>query len=246
MPSSRDSSRTLLVGNLTTKALAEAVESDLKRTFGKFDTVAECEVLRDEAGISRGFAFVRLREARNAERAKAELDGTRFAGSAAVKVRWALSTATLFVGDLAPTVTADVLREAFRQFGNVIDCRIESEPPELGGASKLYGFVEYSKRAVAAKVRSTGRRAPPHRPHRAPPACARSLSLPLLACLVPHPHPHAGAAAALGQPLHHRQLASACARRVCCRERRRPRGRAGAALFTMAYIIMYIITHDTT
>uniref|UniRef100_A0A7S2C8J7 RRM domain-containing protein n=1 Tax=Haptolina brevifila TaxID=156173 RepID=A0A7S2C8J7_9EUKA len=143
--------RALFVGNLPDANPVE-LEAALNRVFGQYDVVQECEVLTDKSGISRGFAFVQLATGSKAERAKAALDGTKLLSGGPIKVRWALDAATLYVGDLAPTVTADVLREAFRQFGNVVECRVEKEPAELGGRSKLFGFIEYSKRHVAAKV----------------------------------------------------------------------------------------------
>ena len=151
MASSRHGVRFLVVGNLPDQA-PQDLEAALTQVFSRYDQVHECEVLQDNEGTSRGFAFVRLASTAKAEQAKAELDGSQLGAGGPIKVRWALDSATLFVGDLAPTVTADVLREAFRQFGNVVDCRVERDPPELGGKSKLYGFVEYSKRTVAAKV----------------------------------------------------------------------------------------------
>jgi len=149
--------QTLLVGNLPVATPAE-LTSLLKEQFGRFAEVVECEVLEDDAGDSRGYAFVRLRPSRKAEEAKAELDGKHLrprpesSNERPMKVRWSLDTATLYVGDLAPTDQVEKLREAFAQFGNVVDCRIEREPDELGGASRLYGFVEFSKRTVAARV----------------------------------------------------------------------------------------------
>ena len=43
-------------------------------------------------------------------------------------------------------------RQAFQQFGDVVSCRLEREPRERGGQSKGYGFIEYNRRGVAAKV----------------------------------------------------------------------------------------------
>ena len=42
--------------------------------------------------------------------------------------------------------------QAFQQFGDVVSCRLEREPRERGGHSKGYGFIEYNRRGVAAKV----------------------------------------------------------------------------------------------
>jgi len=148
---------TLFVSGLPARPPTE-LESHLRRAFGQFEEVIECEVLRrDGEDVARGFAFVRLRDGRRTEEAKAALDGThllpRSSGAdAPLRVRWALDTSTLHVGDLGPSVTTQVLKDAFGQFGTVVSCRVETEPTELGGAPKLCGFVEFSKRSVAAKV----------------------------------------------------------------------------------------------
>ena len=34
----------------------------------------------------------------------------------------------------------------------MVSCRLEREPRERGGQSKGYGFIEYNRRGVAAKV----------------------------------------------------------------------------------------------
>ena len=146
---------TMLVGNLPALTPVE-LESLLKERFEEFTTVMECSVLQDEEGSSRGFAFVRLGNGYKAEEAKCALDGKHLrppnGDERPIRVRWALDTNTLFVGDLAPCTTEAKLREAFSQFGSLVDCRIEREPAEYGGASRCYGFVEFSKRTVAARV----------------------------------------------------------------------------------------------
>ena len=59
-----------------------------------------------------------------------------------MKVRWSLDKATLWVGDLDASVTTEVLRAAFTQFGNVLACRVIRKPEELGFAHQGFGFVD--------------------------------------------------------------------------------------------------------
>ena len=157
-PARKGDKLTLLVGHLPPALTPSELESLLRSRFGEFGELRELEVLTDSKGGSRGFAFVRLQRGRDTARAKVALNGTHLrppppsTDERAMRVRWSLDTATLFVGDLSADVQAEKLREAFAQFGNVVDCRIERAPDELGGASRLYGFVEFSKRAVAARV----------------------------------------------------------------------------------------------
>jgi RNA recognition motif-containing protein len=149
---------TLLVGNLPPLP-PPTLTTLLHSAFSQFEEVLECDVLTDEAKTSRGFAFVRLRDARKTELAKAGLDGThlrppheRSVDERPMCVRWSLDRATLFVGDLDPGVKAETLQAAFSQFGNVLSCRIDRQPEELGHGSKGCAFVEFSQRSVAAKV----------------------------------------------------------------------------------------------
>ena len=147
--------QTLLVGNLPSAA-PEELEAQLRRAFKPYGNLVECEVLVDAFhGHSRGYAFMRLHERRQAERAKRELDGTLMSvgtDERLVRVRWSLDTHTLCVSDLGPDITAQILQDAFEQFGHVVSCRLEHEPDEFGGHSKLFGFVEFSSRAIASKV----------------------------------------------------------------------------------------------
>ena len=141
---------------------AQLQVDELRNAFQQHGEVEELEVLRDGqpngkiAGGSRGFAIVKMRSTISASRAKAALDGTRAGRPGCtigpIKVRFAIDRATLVIHNLGPNVKTPELREAFAQFGNVIECRVEHDPPELGGRSKGFGFVEFAKRAIAARV----------------------------------------------------------------------------------------------
>lgn len=54
----------------------------------------------------------------------------------------------LFLGNLPHTATEDELREIFSEFGNIVDLRVHSKPPKVGGppgarAPPNYGFITY-------------------------------------------------------------------------------------------------------
>jgi polyadenylate-binding protein len=176
-PSRKGLRTTLFVANLPDAPPAN-LEDALGALFAQHAPVVSCEVLCDEeTRRSRGFGFVRLGAPEAAEAAKAALDGSRWiheklgappSTGGALKVRWALDTSTLYVADLAPSVTDDALRDAFRQFGDVLSCHVERYAPELGGHSKRFGFVEFSRPSVAAKARAPRRPLAGARPPRAP------------------------------------------------------------------------------
>lgn len=45
-----------------------------------------------------------------------------------------------------------LVTQAFQQFGDIVSCRLVLEPRELGGRSQCYGFIQFGRRTVAAKV----------------------------------------------------------------------------------------------
>jgi len=69
----------LFVGNLSW----DAVEDDLQELFGKAGTVTEVAVMRDRfTGRARGFAFVSMSSAEEANEAIRQLEGQEFMGRA--------------------------------------------------------------------------------------------------------------------------------------------------------------------
>ena len=65
------------VGNLSFQTSSE----DLERAFGEFGTVQSANLIEDrETGRSRGFAFVEMSSAEEAQRAIAALNGKEFDG----------------------------------------------------------------------------------------------------------------------------------------------------------------------
>ena len=131
-----------------------SLTSSLSSSDALAPLVCRCEVLRDGSGGSRGWAFVRLQDARDTEHAKRELDGTSLSlptgragsseppkeggpGKPGLLVRWSLDKHTLCVRDLGPGVTDQQLQDAFEQFGNIVSCRVEKTPPEFHSRSKV-------------------------------------------------------------------------------------------------------------
>ena len=71
--------RKLYVGNLP----FETTETDLQELFGSTGSVATVHLVRDrETGRARGFAFVEMTEARDAETAISQLNGAELNGRA--------------------------------------------------------------------------------------------------------------------------------------------------------------------
>ena len=208
---------TLFVGNLPPHLKREEQEAQLRRAFERVagkGNVTECEVISDDDGASRNFAFVRLQS--NAEEAKSKLDNTLItSGGLPIKVRWSLDTATLFVCDLGPDVTEETIRQAFHQFGTVVSCRLEKDPAELGGGSRCRAFGALPSRRMRAHALI----------HPTPRASATpDAHCPLVACasrILEALDGRKGPAAPFPQPLLARPIAAAGASRICPRRRAR-------------------------
>jgi len=136
----------LFVGNFSESASTD----EIRQLFAKYGEVSECEVLVRKNGESRGMAFVKMRRSQDAQAAKEQLEGFLL-NSWALKVRWALDTATLWVGDLAPDISEEALHNAFKQFGDLVSVRL-SRTSGTRGSSMGHAYVEFGKRTVAAKV----------------------------------------------------------------------------------------------
>jgi len=139
----------LFISNLPngfgTAELRRVVMDRLDHT-GAASAITECEVLRG------GIGFVEFESAGAAQAAKRALEYMPSIHDHALKVRWALGRAVLLVSDLSENVKQDELREAFKQWGDVLSCRVVHASAEEGGKSLGYGYVEYVQRSIAVKV----------------------------------------------------------------------------------------------
>jgi len=137
----------LFVGNLS----SDVTEEDLRREFGRYGEISECMLQqpKEDAGSRAHFAFIKFDYRANAERAKRELHGKSLK-SREIDIRWAHSNSTLWVGDLSPAVTNELLREAFAQWGEVERAVVVTDV--LSRKSKGYGFVEFASRRIALDV----------------------------------------------------------------------------------------------
>ncbi|VDP03832.1 unnamed protein product [Soboliphyme baturini] len=98
----------LFVGNLPN----ELKEDELRDLFTQYGEVAECFL------SGKGFAFIRMDTRANAEVAKELLDGFGLKGRA-LRVRFATHGAAIRVKELSPSVSNELLYQAFSIFGDV-------------------------------------------------------------------------------------------------------------------------------
>ncbi len=132
----------LYVGNLSWGT----TEASLSEAFAQAGTVVSASIPLTSMGKSRGFGFVEMESAEEAEAAiqmwnGKELDGRELrvneAGQA--PAGGTVNNAKLFVGSLAWSTTEDGLRDAFSQAGTVVSAAI---PLNEQGKSRGIGFVQ--------------------------------------------------------------------------------------------------------
>ncbi|XP_064629511.1 non-POU domain-containing octamer-binding protein-like isoform X2 [Lineus longissimus] len=128
----------LFVGNIQ-----DMEEEDFKKMFEAFGEISEVYLNK-----GRGFGFIRLDTRHNAEAAKDALDGTTRKGRT-LRVRFATHGAALKVRHLAPSVSNELLEEAFSKFGQVERAIVIVDDR---GRSTGEGIVEFARKPGAQKA----------------------------------------------------------------------------------------------
>jgi len=116
-------------------------EEQLKEPFDQYGAIS-VEIKRDRTtGYSLGYGFAQFRTKKDAAEAKKGLYKAVIGGRA-IRLGWAQKNTNLFVGDLDPSVTTEMLREAFAKFGPIYK-------EETFVKHRNYGFVRYKHRKHA-------------------------------------------------------------------------------------------------
>ncbi|PWA89221.1 RNA-binding (RRM/RBD/RNP motifs) family protein [Artemisia annua] len=151
-PSSHEEIRTLWIGDLP----YWADENYLHSWFAATNEVLSIKVIRNKAtGLPEGYGFVEFASHSTAERVLQSYNGTQVPGTELTfRLNWASSGVgerrpdagpehSIFVGDLAPDVTDNLLQETFRtQYPSVRGAKVVTDPNT--GRSKGYGFVKFA------------------------------------------------------------------------------------------------------
>ncbi|XP_069749937.1 RNA-binding protein lark-like [Narcine bancroftii] len=125
----------IFVGNLS----RYCSPAELRAMFEKYGEVSECEVVRN-------YAFVHMEKLSQATRAIKALHRASVRGAhitvGVANARKRSSTAKVFVGNLAESVTGNDVKELFRKFGRVVDLDM----------ARTFAFVymEHERQAMAA------------------------------------------------------------------------------------------------
>jgi len=117
-------------------------EEQMKELFSPYGEVVHIDIKRDRmTKASLGYAFIQYKTRSEASAAKKKLHKTVVA-SRAIRIGWAQKNTNLFVGDLDTSVTSEMLRDAFRVYGDLVD-------DETFAKKQNYGFVKYKRRGDA-------------------------------------------------------------------------------------------------
>lgn len=150
------SPRTLYVGNLS----PHVTEDLLIALFGQIGECKSCKIIHEPGNDP--YAFVEFAESSSAAAALSAMNKRSCLGKE-MKVNWATTSGHqakldsiytfkkehyhIFVGDLAPDIDQQTLREAFTAYGEISDVKIMKDPHTL--VHKGYGFVSYVNKTDA-------------------------------------------------------------------------------------------------
>lgn len=150
------SPRTLYVGNLS----PHVTEELLIALFGQIGECKSCKIIHEPGNDP--YAFVEFVESNSAAAALSAMNKRSCLGKE-MKVNWATTSGHqakldsiytfkkehyhIFVGDLAPDIEQQTLREAFAPYGEISDVKIMKDPHTL--VHKGYGFVSYVNKVDA-------------------------------------------------------------------------------------------------
>ncbi|KAK9461015.1 uncharacterized protein V1516DRAFT_674757 [Lipomyces oligophaga] len=123
----------------------ETSDETLKDYFSQFGEVTECQVMRDPlTGRSRGFGFLTFRDSKcvNSVMVKEHvLDGKIIDPKRAIPKSEQEKSSKIFVGGVAPSVLEPEFRQAFEQFGNIIEVSLMIDKGT--GRSRGFGFITF-------------------------------------------------------------------------------------------------------
>eukprot|EP00759_Apiculatamorpha_spiralis_P014928 PhF_6_TR21663/c0_g1_i2/m.30906/K13208/ELAVL2_3_4; ELAV like protein 2/3/4 len=132
-------------------------EPRLRALFGAYGEVSSCKIMVDiDSGISKGFGFVRYIRPEDAAAAIDAMNGKKLGNTCTRPMYVTLAqhdgTTTLteceriYIRNVPPYVTDKELLKAFREYGEILECKVLRHPPSdlhPEGLSKGVAFVKY-------------------------------------------------------------------------------------------------------
>jgi len=138
-----EQSKKIFIGGVP-RTVADDEFSEYFRSFG---AVTDCILMRDTAGVCRGFGFVTYREQSSYDavfQAELQLRGSKLDARKAVpmnEVRENKSGVKVFIGGLVPEVDKQQLQDFFSQYGPIEDAIVMMD--SATGKSRGFGFVTF-------------------------------------------------------------------------------------------------------
>ncbi|XP_022746812.1 polyadenylate-binding protein 7-like [Durio zibethinus] len=152
------------VGNVFVKNLSDSIDNvGLHELFRKFGNVISCKVATFEDGKSKGYGFVQFESEESANDAIQKINDTTigdkqiYVGKFMNKSDRVLPSpdvkyTNLYMKNLDPDITEELLQEKFSEFGKIVSLVVAKDENE---ASRGFGFVNFdspddAKRAMEA------------------------------------------------------------------------------------------------
>lgn len=131
-------------------------EHDVMHYFGPYGIIENCKVVMDLAsGKSKGYGFVKYKTRDSAVKAQEALNGYAIKNKH-LKVAFArknckeIRNSNLYVTHLPKTLTDEGLKDLFKPFGHLIECRVLKDKQ---GKCRGVGFVRFDSHHNAMKAR---------------------------------------------------------------------------------------------
>ncbi|KAF7818707.1 polyadenylate-binding protein 7-like [Senna tora] len=140
------------IGNVFVKNLAESIDNvGLQDLFQKYGNILSCKVVTSEDGKSKGYGYVQFQSEESANAAIEKMNGSTvrdkqiYVGKFIKKSDRILPSpdakyTNLYIKNLDPKTTEEVLQEKFSPFGQIVSLVIARDD---SGISKGFGFVNY-------------------------------------------------------------------------------------------------------
>ncbi|KAF8690929.1 hypothetical protein AX14_002930 [Amanita brunnescens Koide BX004] len=122
----------------------DTTDEGLRDYFSQFGKVDACTIMRDASGTSRGFAFLTFEDPNAVNLVVGRehfLDGKQIDPKRAIPREEHLRNTRYFVGGLAPSTTAESMKDFFSTYGKVVDATVMVD--RESGRSKGFGFVTF-------------------------------------------------------------------------------------------------------
>ncbi|CAI9762105.1 unnamed protein product [Fraxinus pennsylvanica] len=140
------------IGNVFVKNLSDSIDSGkLQEMFQKFGNVLSCKVVTSDDGMSKGYGFVQFESEISANAAIEKLNDSTVGGKKMYVGKFVKKSdrsvpspeakyTNLYVKNLDPGVTEEVLKEKFSEYGKIISLIISKDE---NGESRSFGFVNF-------------------------------------------------------------------------------------------------------